>query len=283
MLASMLLAVGCSDSGSGNGGPDLAVTPTGGDMSAVAQTTIAMARMGNVATEFTVTAVVIGIVGDPADAKEWYIEDPAGGAFSGIDVYCNHTAHTNPCPMSIAVPKLHDLVTVTGKLSPFHGRVELAPTAQTTVSPNATPPAAMAVSPADIAATSTNAGVRGMLVKLNGSSFAVDSVTPQPLYDTKCAGDGGAGASCSGCKPPTYGGFQVNDGAGHEILVQNSFFDSEHLASSPECLSGVAAGMQVTVGKTFTTLAGIPDVDAFAMPTGTVTLQPTSDTDYTLQ
>src|SRR5579884_3454354 len=90
------LAGGCSNS-SGNNNDDMSAGP---DMSAPGGTTTsAKARMGNATGPITVTAVVIALPGDPADAKEWYIQDPQGGAYSGVDVYCNKTAKSNPCPM----------------------------------------------------------------------------------------------------------------------------------------------------------------------------------------
>ena len=255
----------------------------GNDMQMVLQTTIAQARMGNVTTPITVTAVVIAVNGDdPADTKEWYIQDPAGGPYSGISVYCNKTAKSNPCPSTIMAPALHDLVQITGKISPYKGKAEIVPSAEMTTMANATPPPVMMVSAADVASASTNAGVRGGMVKVMGSSFTVDSVTPQALYDTQCAGDAGTNGYCTGCKPPTYSGVQVNDGAGHEIFVENTFYLTEHLQGSPECVSMAPANMQLTVGKTFTALGGIVDVDVYAPAGNNVALSPTTDSDYAL-
>jgi hypothetical protein len=144
--------------------------------------------------------------------QEWYIQDPAGGPYSGVSVYCNKTAKSNPCPMTLTPPALHDLVQVTGKLSTYKGKIEL---------------------------------------QLTGT-FTVDSVTPQACYDTQCGGDAGVNGLCTGCTPPTYSGFQVSDGSGHEILVENTFYLSEHLTSSPECVAMAATGMAITTGKTLT-------------------------------
>jgi hypothetical protein len=180
--------------------------------------------------------------------------------------------------MALTPPALHDLVQITGTLSTYKGKVELQPTAEMTMMANATPPPVMTVNASDLVAASTNAAIRGAIVKVTGT-FTVDSVTPQACYDTQCAGDGGAGTMCTGCKPPTYSGFQVNDGSSHEILVENTFYLSEHLASSPECVSMAAAGMGVTNGKTFSMISGIVDVDPYA-PATTVAI---TDSDYTLQ
>lgn len=280
MLVVAVAAIGCSNNGT-SGGADMAAGG-GADMQMVMTTTIAQARMGNVTTPITVNAVVTVVAGDdPMDTKEWYIQDPAGGPFSGVSVYCNKTAKSNPCPMTIMAPALHDLVRVTGTLSTYKGKVELQPTAETTTMANATAPPTLTASAADVASGSTNAGIRGAIVKLTGT-FTVDSVTPQACYDTQCAGEGGVNGSCTGCKPPTYSGFQVNDGSGHEILVENTFYLSEHLMSSPECVSTAAANMQVTTGKTFSMISGIVDVDPYG-PATTVAISPTTDSDYTLQ
>ncbi len=282
MLLVALALVGCGgNETNGNGGPDMAAA-TGNDMQMVVTTTIAQARMGNVTTPITVNGVVTVVAGDdPADTKEWYIQDPAGGPYSGVSVYCNKTAKSNPCPMALMPPALHDLVQVTGKLSTYKGKVELQPTAETTLMQNATPPPVMTASAADVASGSTNAAIRGAIVKLTGT-FTVDDVTPAACYDSQCAGDAGTNGFCTGCKPPTYSGFQVGDGSGHEVLVENTFYLSEHLTSSPECVSMAPGGMAVTKGKTFSMISGIVDMDPYG-PAGTVAISPTTDSDYTLQ
>jgi hypothetical protein len=285
MLVIVVAAMGCGGNdttgGGGGGGADLAAGG-GNDMAMVLTTTIAQARMGNVTTPITVNAVVTVVAGDdPADTKEWYIQDPAGGPYSGVSVYCNKSAKSNACPMALMPPALHDLVQVTGTLSTYKGKVELQPTAEMTMMANATPPPLMTASAADVATGSTNAAVRGALVKLTGT-FTVDSVTPQACYDTQCAGEGGVNGSCSGCKPPTYSGFQVGDGSGHEILVENRFYLTEHLTSSPECVPMAPANMQVTMGKSFSMVAGIVDVDPYG-PANTIAIAPTADSDYALK
>jgi hypothetical protein len=69
---------------------------------------------------------------------------------------------------------------------------------------------------------------------------------------------------------------EVSDGAGHDFYVEAPFFNTDHLQSSPECLtqSGV---VPVTVGMTFTSIQGVLDID----PYGNVQyLAPDLDTDY---
>jgi hypothetical protein len=286
-LAFALVAiVGCGSNSNNtmNPGIDMAAGGGGGggsDMPMVMNSTIAAAIMGKVTTPITVDAIVTGIVG--TGSSTWYIQDPAGGPYSGVAVFCSHTAKTNPCPMSISAPSLHDEVTITGTLSAYHGKLELNPTAQTTTKTNVMPAAPMAVSDADAAVNSTNAAVRGFPVKLMGNSFTVDNVTPSDLYDTQCKGDAGASAMhlCSGCMPPTYSGFEVSDGT-VKIYVEQNFFQTDKLVSSPECVGAAAAASQVQANRKFTALAGILDVDPYApKSSGTVVaLQPTADTDY---
>lgn len=257
----------------------------GNDMTMVVTTTIAASVMNKVTTPITVNAIVTGVVGDPAKATTWYVQDPAGGAYSGVAVFCDHGATKSPCAMSISAPALHDLIQVTGTLTQYHGKWELAPTAQKTTMANATPAAAAMISDADGAYNSTNAGLRGSPVKLMGSSFTVSDVTPSDLYDTNCAkADGGVlnGVTlCSGCMPPTYAGFAVTDAGNAKIYVEETFYSTNKLASSPECVNGASTADQVKVGRPFTALAGILDVDPYA-PKGTTTvvLQPTSASDY---
>jgi predicted extracellular nuclease len=288
-----LVAFGCSsssgtpatptpDAGEGIDASVAMDASTGNDASVTGSTTIAGARAGNVKTPITVTAVVIAVRGDdPMDTKEWYIEDPAGGPNSGIAVYCDHAATTSPCSMSVTAPALHDLVTVTGTITSYKGKLEIAPTAQTVVMSGAALPPIATVTPADLAASGMS-NLRGTLVKL-ATKVTVDNVTPQSLYYTKCSmSDGGAGPDggatlCTGCAPPTYGGFQVNDGSSHELLVENHFYTSEHLQGSPECLTQMGA-IPVMNGTTFSSITGVLDFN----PTSMVqTLSPVVDADYT--
>lgn len=273
LLAALALA-GCRDNGTGGTGPDMSMNIPPGT------TTIAAARMGNVTTQIIVNAVVTGLPGDAATTKEWYIQDPAGGPYSGVAIYCNKTAKNNPCPMAVVNPSLHDLVQVTGKLSTYKGKLELLPTAVMKMMANATAPATMTVTAADLVGASTNAGIRGVLVKVTGT-FTVDSTAPSALYDTNCAGDAGVNGYCQSCKPPTYSGFQVGDGAGHEILVENRFWATMHLQSSMECLTQTGV-IPVANAKVFTMLSGIADINQYA-PSPTLTLSPTADSDYTAQ
>jgi hypothetical protein len=279
MGAVILGGLGCGGSG-GSSNPDLSAG--GDDMSMAMKTTIAAARgAGLMNMPITVDAVVIAVRGnDPVDTKTWYIEDAAGGPNSGVAIYCNHTAKTNPCPTSITAPALHDAVTVTGTLSMYKGEIEMYPTAETTNASNAALPPIPTVTASDLAPSGSSTN-RGTLVKL-ATTVTVDSVTPTQLYDTQCAmtDAGGAMPLCSGCAPPTYSGFQVNDGAGHEVLIENTFYNSENLASSPECSTMGTPAVPVNVGNKFTVVTGVLDFD----PNGMVqALSPVLDSDYTKQ
>ena len=55
----------------------------------------------------------------------------------------------------------------------------------------------------DVAAGSTSAQYRGVLVKL-AETLTVTNLTPMALYDTQCA-DAGPMGQCTGCAPPTRG------------------------------------------------------------------------------
>jgi hypothetical protein len=251
---------GLHDSGPGTDGPS-------GD-SAATTTTIAAARKGNVTTAITVKAFVTALAGVPMDYPNWYIEDPTGGAYSGVNVYCDPLA-TTPC--NVPEPALHDLIQVTGTLTTYKGQVELIPTAMTVVQSNATFPPIAAVTAADIA-PSANSPYRGVFVKLTiGSKLVVDNVTPAALFDTECGTpppdgglpDGGLPMCSPLCEPPVYSGFRANDGTGNEVYIEAPFFNTDPLQSSPECLtqSGV---VPVTLGMTFSSMQGVLDLDPYA-------------------
>jgi hypothetical protein len=251
-------------------------------------TTIAAAISGNVTTPITVNAIVTAEHGSiPNDVSEWYVEDPDGGPHSGVVVYCD--PDKTACP-TIRAPGRWTLVQMTGTLSPYKGQMEFIPTAQTVLADAGTPPPIPTVAMSDLTPTGTSQ-YRGVLVKVAaGTTLTVDDVTPVALKDTSCTtviggdagADGGADAgpgllSCaSACEPPAYSGFTANDGKGDEINVEASFFATDPLQSSPECLTqpGVTP---VTVGMTFSSLQGVLDFDPYAQQQQ---LSPVTPADY---
>ena len=182
------------------------------DMTPARVTTIADARGDHISGTIQVTAVVTAI----RDSSNWYIEDLAGGPNSGVAVYSNSPA--------ITPPALHDLITVTGALQTYQGKVELAPASLQTIIGGVPDPAPVMVQAADLD-PSGRSQLHGVLVQLS-APLTVDSLTPDKLYDTQCAkGDAGAGALCKGCRPPTYSGFQAkrrrrSRGADRAVLLQ---------------------------------------------------------------
>jgi hypothetical protein len=251
--------------------------------------TIAKARKGNVTTAITVKAFVTALSGTPGDYPDWYIEDPAGGPYSGVLVYCDPDVGTPPC--TVTEPALHDLIEVTGSLSTYKGQVELEPTKMTLIQHNATFPPIMALTAADIAPTA-NSPYRGVFVGLAISpQLVVDSVTPPALADTACGavldggvGDAGPPACTNKCAPPLYAGFQANDGTGNEVYIDAPFFYTDPLQSSPECLtppsSDAGPGLvPVTLGMQFSKMQGVLDVDPYSMMQD---LSPVLPSDYTI-
>jgi hypothetical protein len=240
-------------------------------------TTIAAARAANVTTPITVVAVVTGLHGSPNDYSQWYIEDPAGGPSSGVAVYCD--PDLSSCP-TLRAPALHDLIEITGSLTTYKGLLQFIPTAQTVLQSNAPPPPVATVTASDLAEAG-DSPYRGVVVHF-ATKLTVDSVTPSALYDTDCATKSDAGAAdagpplCTGCEPPTYSGFQANDGSGHEIYIENVFFYTDHLQGSPECLTQ-AGVIPVMVGKTFSSIDGILDFDPYA---SAQYIAPIADADY---
>ena len=174
---------------------------------------------------------------------------------------------------------------MTGSLSTYKGSLQFVPTAQTILSANGTPPPMPTVTMADVAPTG-NSQYRGVLVKLaSGTKLTVDNVTPAALVDTECTteiasdagADGGVLSCASLCEPPAYSGFTANDGQGNEANIEQFFFATDTLQSSPECLSQPNV-VPVMVGMTFSSMQGILDVDPYASQQA---LYPVLNTDYT--
>jgi len=247
-------------------------------------TTIAAARQSNATGTITVKGFVTALAGVPKDYPQWYIEDPAGGPYSGVLVYCDPLAKT---PCNVPEPALHDLIEVTGKLTTYMRQVELEPTAMTVLQTNTPAPPVATLTAADVA-PGASSPYRGVYVKLSiPTKLVVDDVTPSALFDTACgavpAVDAGAGhdagvAACTNlCTPPAYSGFQANDGTGNEVYIEAPFFNTDPLQSSPECLTqnGIVA---VTVGMTFSAMSGVLDIGPYSGMQG---IAPVLPSDYT--
>lgn len=266
---------GGSDSGSGSGGSSGGSgsssggsSDSGGGGDTGATTTIAAARMGNVTTSITVAAVVTAVQGPSGDEVNYYIEDPAGGPYSGIVVYCDPLETDCPAGPRAGNPSVGDYVLITGPISSYKGQLQIAPTAYQLISSGHALPAPVSVQGSDVAAGNTSAQYRGVLVKL-AETLTVTNLTPSALYDTECAtADGGTtdgGVTlCSGCAPPSYSGFQTSDSANDVIYVEQYLFPGDPLQSSPECLTA-AGQVAVTQGETFPFMEGILDYDGYAM------------------
>jgi hypothetical protein len=179
------------------------------------------------------------------------------------------------CSPHLAAQPLGTLVSISGKISAYHGQLQLVPTAQTTLQMNATAPPVYMATASDLAETG-NSPYRGVYVKFP-SKVTVNNLTPAPLYDSQCNTDGGAGMPlCTGCSPPTFAGFEVNGPGTGAFFVEETFFPFVPLQSSPECLTQSGA-VVVTSGETFPFMAGILDVDPYA---GDQVLSPVQPSDY---
>ncbi|MEO8800225.1 MAG: hypothetical protein ABI551_20200 [Polyangiaceae bacterium] len=136
---SLLSAASCSSSSSSATASDVA-TDAATDSSMVqdtgivdsgahgpsATTTIAIARQsfldGGVATPITVNAVVTGVQGTSGDQVIWYVEDPAGGPYSGISIFCDPLAAKScPCKAGctphVEAQPINTLVSISGTFS----------------------------------------------------------------------------------------------------------------------------------------------------------------------
>jgi predicted extracellular nuclease len=272
-------------------------TPTDSGSDAGTGMTIAKARAGNITTPITVDAIVTAMSGAPGDNTDTYIEDPAGGMLSGIVVYCDHD---NGCELALPLA-IGDLAEVTGSISSYMGQLQIVPTAITVLKKGVSLPPIATVTMEDIA-PGANSPYRGVLVKLALSGkLTVDNVNPAALFNTSCgsvppdagaadaggkkgkdAGGGEGGLSlpqCSPlCEPPVYSGFRANDGMGNEAYIEATFFSTDPLQSSPECLTQPGV-VPVTVGDTFSSMTGVLDYDGY----GSVQeLSPVTTSDYTM-
>lgn len=245
-------------------------------------TTIAAARQSFLeagsASPITVNAVVTGVQGPSGDQVIWYVEDPNGGPYSGVSVFCDPlAAKTCPCKAGctphVEAPPIDTLVSITGTISEYKGQLQLEPTAQTILQSSATPPPVFSASATDLGGT-VNSPYRGVYVKFP-TTVTVDDLTPAALYDSQCTTDGGM-QLCTGCAPPTYSGFEVNGPGANAFFVEETFFPFVPLQNSPECLTQSGA-VVVTQGETFPSMSGILDVDPYS---ARQVLAPVQPSDY---
>jgi predicted extracellular nuclease len=233
--------------------------------------------MGNVTSSITVAAVVTAVQGPSGDEVNYYIEDPAGGPYSGIVVYCDPLETSCPAGPRAGNPSVGDYVLITGTISSYKGQQQIEPTAYALLESGHALPTPVAVQGSDVAAGNTSAQYRGVLVKLN-ETLTVTNLTPAALYDTQC-NTGGTDAGmplCTGCSPPSYSGFQATDSASNVIFVEQYLFPGDPLQSSPECVS-MPGQVAVTMGETFPFMEGILDIDPYA---NAQFMAPRSPSDY---
>jgi len=231
-------------------------------------------------TQVTLTsAVVTGLAGN---YKTLYVQDADGGPKSGIAIYCNFAASSNPCPIPQTTMKTFkpgQKVKVIGTFDVFNGKEEIKPSTIEVLDANEGPLPPFAEIPAAQAVeTLTQSDYEGCLVKIANVSAAspltVTSTTPAAFKNTSATG-----TDCS--KGPSYSAFEVSDGT-NTIAVMTSFYRGIDIQTDPACIimydGGVPSDRLVVPGDKFTKLSGILDVDPFDM--NGLTLSPVTKDQY---
>src|SRR6185436_9709581 len=122
LFLAAMAAISCrTDDEVGGATPDAAVSATG--------TSVKAFLNGNPATDTMVTlesVVVVSHVSSRDDGKIW-VQDPGGGAQSGMMLFCDFDSMTQMCPMSrteVDGLKIGDVIKVEGKfVKVFSNRV----------------------------------------------------------------------------------------------------------------------------------------------------------------
>ncbi len=235
-------------------------------------TTVAAFRMSLPAPGASLAFNGVVIVGWVTSTKYGHIwvQDPGGGPYSGVQLFCNYGGTTPNCPMTrTQVESLvrGQVVNVTGNYNPFTpSSPASAPTLVEVGAPMVTPtgsmmdPVAVSVSPSDVSKGMVSADMyAGVYVTMTGS-FTVSSVTASEFMNTSysctTSGDGGMSASA-----PQYFGFEMTDGT-NTMAVGLGFYKSESYCLDScfdsMCTSATTAGhMLVSTGETFTGLTGV--------------------------
>jgi hypothetical protein len=289
LALALSFSLGCRDNNNDTGQHDASINPH--DDGGVQQDannngdgggtygTIKAAREANLAAFAPVTidtSVVTGVNWSSSTAKA-YIQDAAGGAKSGVQLYCKKS----DCAMydTIKALKMGQKVKVVGTWDIYNGCEELKPTAVTVLdsTQGALPPFAD-LTPDQAVDTLTQSDYEGCLVNISGVSastpLTVTSMTPAGFQNTNYNTDCSMG--------PPYSAFEVSDSASHKIAVTTSFYRNIDLGTDANCIlifdGGTPSATLVEANGKFNKLQGILDMDPYDM--NGIILTPTAADQY---
>jgi hypothetical protein len=205
-----------------------------------------------------------------------YVQDPGGGEYSGIHLFCNYGGTSPNCAMTqaqIDAIAIGSVVSVGGSFQTYTPSTPTnAPSALEIDAPTITEtgqtmtPVAIAVSAATLGKSQFQSSTdmyKGSYVKI-ASSATVSSTTPTEFQ-----------AACTGTTSgTTYGGFEATVG-GTTLAVGLNFYKSVTYCL-PGC--GFACSNPVT-HQTFTQIAGIVEADSNANGAIYLRISPLSDSD----
>jgi hypothetical protein len=218
-----------------------------------------------------VVAARLTTVGGAARYAEVYVQDPGGGMYSGLHVFCDTMPRSSPACSTA----MHDLigglqpgqvVSVSGVYATFNGEPELEQP-MVTDSGTTMAPVAVSVTAAALADSqqTLSPSLASAYVHLAGP-IHVSNVTASKFAST---------TGCSGGMT-AYLGFDAT--AGSTTLAIGLGFPASVTYCLPGCTGATCAAPQlVTTGETFSSLAGI--VSLSPASTSFVRVDPTSDAD----
>ncbi len=303
-ILALSLAACRSDSNESADGP----TGSGADAPVSAGTTIKqlLANLPAFKTPVTVSGVVVVAHQTSSSSGHIWVQDPGGGANSGIHVFCSFTSTSTPCTLKsddIDALKIGEVVDVSGKYdnNNFQGH----PDDQEIIQPVITKqnkmmaPVALTVDAAKLAkmADTMGADVKSLnnaLVKIN-EPLAVASMMASEYAETLCSPphpDAGPGTPDAGPKadagPKVDGGtpattyydfgFEAMTQTSHQVIAISTFNNDTFNQCLPDC-GYCADGDMIKQSDTFKSVQGIAYANKAQDGTLYVEIRPVNDAD----
>jgi hypothetical protein len=208
------------------------------DASVATTVTVKSFLSGDPAVDTEVTfdeVVVVSHVSTRDDGKIW-VQDPGGGAQSGIMLFCDFDSSTQMCPMARADVdglEIGDVIKVSGKfVKAFSGRIQQLTMPAWEKTGRTLAPVAVRVDAAEVSKTSepTARKWEGVYVRVDGPVSMGNMMAPQFKNDrcTPPPSDAGAPAAAADAGPaPVYynRGFEVEVG-GQTLAIGFKLYDT---------------------------------------------------------
>ncbi len=255
------------------GGPDASVAPITESITQLNMTPPATFDVPVTVNNVVVVASKISNSHGVPRYAEAFIQDPGGGMYSGMHVFCD----TAPSKPPACTQAMHDLiksltagqvVSVSGTWDQFDTDPPEIKVPTVTVVGTTMPVVAMDVDAATMAFSNQTLplSVASAYVTVNEPITVSNTTAVEYASTGACTVNGDAGTTPDAASGVPYFGFETTSMSGSTIAVSFNFnFTLDYCL--PDCPGyGCVAPNLITQGEVFSHVTGIADVDTFAVP-----------------